>query len=376
MFVFVNEFKHITNQGEETAEINLFSPISNSQNFINELNYLDSLGLKEINININSLGGSVFEGFGIFTAIQNAKTEINTINAGVAASMAGIILVSGSKRKMVDFGQLMVHNPSFSGKKAENKSQKDLLSKIKNSLLKMITNKTGIENGLLSEMMNKETWLNSKEALEAGFIDEIISTKRNLKNEQPEEIYNLVVNNFKPKKQKMELVTNYLKLEKDAKEEEVLNAVKTIENLATETESNLVDVKNELETANETISNQKTELETAKNEIAELKKSIALTNVENAIKEGKIKEENKEQMLEAAINTPEAFNTILNSIEVKDIRLNDLIINTSNIENKNEGKSLRQLEKESPEFVQDIIKNDWAKYEKLYLNEYGVKPRK
>jgi len=161
-------FLHITNQTEESADINLFSEIANgaAQSFVNEFNYLDSLGLQNINVRINSRGGDVFEGFGIVSAIRNATTNVTTINEGIAASTAGWILAVGDKRKAVDFSQTMAHNPSVNNEKASD-SQKSMLAKIKESLVKIFTNNTGMDAAKVADLMNKTTFMNAKEALKA-----------------------------------------------------------------------------------------------------------------------------------------------------------------------------------------------------------------
>ena len=361
-------YLHITNQSEDSADINLFSIISNGagQSFVNEFNYLDSLGLNHINVRINSKGGDVFEGFGIISAIKNATTKVITINEGLAASMAGMILVAGDERKAVDFSQTMAHNPKINGDEATTPEQKNMLKNIKNSLIKIFTNNTGLSDENVSDLMNKETWMTAKEAKKHGIIDEVISTKREISNLMaPEELFNLVLNNFETKPKTMKLISNHLNLNSESTEDAILNAIK-------ENESTASDLFVTEETAHKAT---KEELTAVKNELTELKKESIEETIENAIKGGKINEEDKEKMVELATATPEIFNSILESIKPSRKRIIDSI---ENVDEKDEKKdwTIRDYEKNDPNSLKEMITNDFDKYSELFENHYGVKPNK
>jgi len=345
-------FLHITNQSETTADINLFSTIENGsgQSFVNELNFLDSLGLENINVRINSTGGKVFEGFGIVSAIRNAKTQITTINEGIAASTAGWVLASGAKRKAVDFSQTMTHNPSFSGDIENTPEQKSMLKSIKQSLMTIFTNNTGLESSEIDDMMNKTTFMTAKEALKNGIIDEIISTKRKIKNSiSPTDLLNLVNNNFeeKPKTIKMNLLSNHLNLNSESNEESVLNAIKANETLSKEI----------LETEENAHKETKETLETVQNELKELKAVATVQTVENA-------------------ETPEAFNSILESVQPARPRLVDAIDNNADDKNSRKEWTIRDFEKKDPNALKEMIKNDFDGYSELFKATYNVLPKK
>lgn len=364
-------FLHITNQSETSADINLFSTIENGsgQSFVNELNFLDSLGLENINIRINSTGGNVFEGFGIVSAMRNAKTQITTINEGIAASTAGWVLASGNKRKAVDFSKTMTHNPSIGGDKSANSEQKNMLNSIKESLITIFTNNTGLSSDEIDDMMNKTTFMSAKEALRNGIIDEIISTKRKIKNSiSPDDLLNLVNNNFqeKPKTEKMELITNHLNLNVDSNESAVLNAIKENESLSKEI----------LETEENAHKETKETLAAVQNELTELKSVAIAQTVENAIEAGKIKAEDKEKMLKIATETPEAFNSILESIQPARQKLVDTIENNIEDENTRKDWTIRDFEKKDPKALVEMIKNDYDGYSELFEATYKVKPSK
>lgn len=361
-------YLHITNQTEDSADINLFSIISNGagQTFVNEFMFLDSLGLDHINVRINSKGGDVFEGFGIISAIKNATTKVVTINEGLAASMAGMILVAGDERKAVDFSQTMTHNPTINGDEATTKEQKSMLKNIKNSLVKIFTNNTGLSDENVSEFMDNETWMTAKEAKKHGIIDEIISTKREISNTiAPEELFNLVLNNFETKPKIMKSISNHLNLDSNSTEDALLNAIKENESTANELFVNE-------ETAHKAT---KEELSALKNELAEIKKLSIEETVDNAITDGKIKEEDKDKMIALAIETPEAFNSIIESIQPIRQKLSDTIENVEEIDEKKDW-TIRDFEKKDSAGLKEMITNDFDKYSELFEAQYGTKPNK
>ena len=169
--------KYITNVSKDKAEINLFDEIGNGgisgQAFADEIQMLNDFGVKEIHVNINSPGGSIIEGFSIFSAILNSEAKVHTHIVGIAASMAGVIAMAGHTITMVDFGKLMIHNPSGSSD-PDNKEQ-NALDSLKDSLLVIFKNRTNKSKTELSDIMDNETWLNAKDALSGGFIDEIVN---------------------------------------------------------------------------------------------------------------------------------------------------------------------------------------------------------
>ena len=117
------DYKHIK-MANGKAELFLYNEIgghgSTASDIASEIQWLASFGeSSEILVHINSVGGSMIEGFGIFSALQNAKKEhamiVNVQIDGLAASMASFIAMVGDSITIVDFGQIMIHDPSFGG---------------------------------------------------------------------------------------------------------------------------------------------------------------------------------------------------------------------------------------------------------------------
>ena len=145
---------------------------------ISELLYLDSLNHNDIDIYINSPGGSVTSGLAIIDTMNFIKSEIRTTVTGIAASMASIILANGTKGKRYSLknSEVMIHQPlgNTSGQATDIEIQaKRLLNKKKllNKLLSELTNQSLKQ---IEKDTERDKYLSSIEAKKYGIIDEII----------------------------------------------------------------------------------------------------------------------------------------------------------------------------------------------------------
>jgi len=125
-------------------------------------------------VRINSIGGSVIDGYSIVSAILNSKVPCNTYIDGLAASIAGVIAMSGKKCYMADFGTLMMHNPSGG-------NDSNVLDLVKSTLVTILSNRTKLDEATVNNMMDAETWLSAGQCLEMGIVDEIVSSNKKLK---------------------------------------------------------------------------------------------------------------------------------------------------------------------------------------------------
>jgi len=127
-----------------------------------------------ITVRINSLGGDVFDGFGIANRIRAKGAGV--IIDGVAASIASVIAVAGTPVKIASNAHIFVHNPSTftMGDAAEMRSAGDLLDRMTSSLAAAYTRKTGKDDATVRKWMNEESWFDAEEAVAAGLADEII----------------------------------------------------------------------------------------------------------------------------------------------------------------------------------------------------------
>lgn len=130
---------------------------------------------RKIRVPVNSFGGQVFEALLIYNYLKGSGKEIETHIPTYAMSAGTIIASAGEKVTMSENGYYMIHNPfSFGfGDANEMQNTADLLAKMTNDLISIYVAKTGLPEEEIREMMDKETWLNSKEALELGFVDEL-----------------------------------------------------------------------------------------------------------------------------------------------------------------------------------------------------------
>lgn len=127
-------------------------------------------------VHIRSEGGDVNEGFLIHDALLNSGKTIETIGEGIVASIATVIFLSGSKRTMNSNSEFTIHNPwaAVKGTASDLQANADGLLQIENILTDFYSMKTGIESGLLKELMRKETTLTSEQAKNYGFATDVI----------------------------------------------------------------------------------------------------------------------------------------------------------------------------------------------------------
>ena len=174
-------------ENSDEGELLLYGDISDStwwgdeitpKNFKEEL---DSLGdIKTLNVYINSGGGDVFAGQAIYSMLKRHSATVNVYVDGLAASIASIIAMAGDNVKMPKNAMLMVHNPWSFGMGNANDFRKlaDDLDKVRESMISVYEDKTGMEKESIVELMDAETWMTAEEAVEFGFADEIEEEKQ------------------------------------------------------------------------------------------------------------------------------------------------------------------------------------------------------
>jgi ATP-dependent Clp protease protease subunit len=148
-----------------------------------QLLYLESESDDDITLQINSGGGSVYAGLGLLDTMEYVKPDIITINTGLAASMAAVLLCSGTqgKRKSLKRSRTMIHQPmaGFRGFLQASDIEIDAkqMNSIKKELLQIISDRTGQDYDKVQKDSDRDYWMNSDEALNYGMIDEIIGKK-------------------------------------------------------------------------------------------------------------------------------------------------------------------------------------------------------
>lgn len=191
-----NNFFEIKNLSENTAEIRIYGTITkwaweeygeiSSANFAKELQKLKNVS--HINLRVNSPGGDVFEASAIYNLLKDyAKVnnvEITGYIDGLAASAASFLVLCASKVVMGTGALYMIHNPLSSayGNVEKLKKQIELLDTVKEAILDIYCSKSKLSREEISEKMNSEKWYRATEALEAGFVDEIVENDNSLEN--------------------------------------------------------------------------------------------------------------------------------------------------------------------------------------------------
>ena len=133
-------------------------------------------GEGNITVWINSPGGDVFAAAQIYNMLMDYKGSVTVRIDGLAASAASVIAMAGTTVEMSPVGMLMIHNPSTAviGNTKEMQAAIQMLDEVKESILNAYELKTGQPRQSLSDLMDAESWMNAKKAVELGFADKIL----------------------------------------------------------------------------------------------------------------------------------------------------------------------------------------------------------
>ena len=143
---------------------------------IKQLLYLDSISHDDISIYLNTPGGSVSEGLAIIDAMRLIKSKVNTIAIGTVASMGAVILACGDKRSCLKHTKMMIHQVYFGvqGTMSDVSIVYENAQEVKKDLLDILSETTKNPVKKLEQDCDRDYWLNAKEALDYGLIDEIL----------------------------------------------------------------------------------------------------------------------------------------------------------------------------------------------------------
>ncbi len=139
-----------------------------------------------ITVWINSPGGDCIAAARIYNMLVDHKGKITVKIDGIAASAASVIAMAGDKVLMGQVSILMIHNPMTMamGNRADMEQAIETLDAVKESIMNAYEQKTGLRRSKISELMDNETWMDSKTALEYGFCDGIITREEQEKIEE------------------------------------------------------------------------------------------------------------------------------------------------------------------------------------------------
>lgn len=143
---------------------------------------------KDISLYINSPGGSVTAGMGIYDTIQYIKSDVSTICVGMAASMGAFLLAAGTKGKRYALpnSTIMIHQPigGMQGQASDMKIHADYIIKTKEKLNKILSERTGKPLEQIEKDTDRDNFLTADEAKEYGLVDEIMDSIANVTKEK------------------------------------------------------------------------------------------------------------------------------------------------------------------------------------------------
>jgi ATP-dependent Clp endopeptidase proteolytic subunit ClpP len=279
---------------EQYADVYLYDEVGSygvsAKEFVNDIKLLKG---KDIYLHVNCVGGEVFDGMAIYNTLKKYKGKVVAYIEGIAASMGSIIPLAADEIIMSENSLYMIHNAwgGAMGEASDMRKTANLLDKLSSEIANIYSKKTGLPMSQLEEMMDEETWFNSEEALQYGFIDRVsdavmVAAKYDMskfKNKTQKEIVNQFNNNKKGKKMTEELKSWFGK-----KVEEIVAAVKGDVTPTEVPEVNVIladneEISNKLSELESKVSEVNTLSEAKDTEISELKAEVErLTSKSNA----------------------------------------------------------------------------------------------
>ena len=137
---------------------------------------------KDIFLYINSPGGSVYDGLGIFDTMQHVKPDIHTVCVGLAASMGAFLLCAGAKGKRSSLlhSRIMIHQPlgGARGQASDIRIQADEILFVKDKLNKELSERTGQPIERIREDTDRDFYMSPTEAIEYGIIDNVFNKRQ------------------------------------------------------------------------------------------------------------------------------------------------------------------------------------------------------
>ena len=135
---------------------------------------------RDVQLYINSPGGGVYAGLGLYDTMQFVNPDVATICTGIAASMAAVLMAAGApgKRSALKHSRIMMHQPSAgaTGQASDVAITVNEVRKIKNELYEILSSHTGQSVEKVAKDSNRDFWMTASEAKDYGLIDEVLIT--------------------------------------------------------------------------------------------------------------------------------------------------------------------------------------------------------
>ena len=135
---------------------------------------------RDVQLYINSPGGGVYAGLGLYDTMQFVNPDVATICTGIAASMAAVLMAAGApgKRSALKHSRIMMHQPSAgaAGQASDVAITVNEIRKLKQELYEILSNHTGQSVEKVAKDSNRDFWMTAPEAKDYGLIDEVLAT--------------------------------------------------------------------------------------------------------------------------------------------------------------------------------------------------------
>ena len=146
-------------------------------------------GKKDINIYINSPGGSVTAGLAIYDTMQFLTCDVNTYCIGMAASMGAVLLAAGTKGKRYALpnSDIMIHQVSggAQGTASDVERTVEFMFKLKKRLIKILAESTGKSEDQVKNDSDRDYYMTAVEARDYGLVDQVVTSRKDVKDETP-----------------------------------------------------------------------------------------------------------------------------------------------------------------------------------------------
>ena len=146
-----------------------------------QLLFLESEGVKDISIYINSPGGSVYSGLAIFDTMNYLKSDISTLCIGQAASMGALLLCAGAKgkRHVLPNSRVMIHQPlgGFQGQASDIEIHAKEILQLKKKLNSILSKQTGQSEDLIEKDTDRDNFMDAAQAVKYGIVDTVLTSK-------------------------------------------------------------------------------------------------------------------------------------------------------------------------------------------------------
>ena len=173
-------------EGSEERVLELYGTIAEESWFDDDVTpkmFQEELfaGSGPVSVWLNSPGGDCIAASQIYSMLMDYKNDVTIKIDGIAASAASVIAMAGTKVLMAPTALMMIHNPITLayGNHDDMAKAIEMLDEVKESIINAYEIKTGLSRAKLSHLMDQETWMNAKKAIELGFADgELVDEKR------------------------------------------------------------------------------------------------------------------------------------------------------------------------------------------------------